>query len=82
MGSANMPNPQIEKQQLKAHQLQKIFQGIDDEIAIITATAKYNQLICKTDTNNLKLTLAYIEDTTKLITVLKSRLSLLSEVTS
>jgi hypothetical protein len=82
IGSANMPNSQIEKQQLKAHQIQKIFQGIDDEIAILTATAKFNQLTCKTNANNLTLTLAYIEDTKRLATVLKNRITRLTEATS
>ena len=76
-----MPNNQT-REQLKTHQLQKIFQAIDDEIAILTATAKYNHTTCKTDTNNLKLTLAYIDDTTKLATILKNRITLLTEATS
>ncbi|HSV49288.1 MAG TPA: hypothetical protein VLH35_03150 [Candidatus Acidoferrales bacterium] len=77
-----MPNHQTIKQQLKTRQLQKIFQTIDDEIAILPATAKYQHLIRKTDENHLKVTLAYIEDTTKLATVLKDRLTLLTEITS
>ncbi|MGD6807201.1 MAG: hypothetical protein ACQCN4_09610 [Candidatus Bathyarchaeia archaeon] len=63
----------------RQRQIQKIFQEIDDEIAILTATAKFNHATCKTDTNGLKLTLAYIEDTTKLVSVLKSRINLLVE---
>jgi len=77
-----MPNPQTENQQLRTQQIQKVFQGIDDEIAILTATAKFNQLTCKTDANSLTLTLAYIEDTKRLAAVLKNRITLLTEATS
>ena len=73
----NHNQPEIEE--FKQRQLQKIFQEIDDEIAILTATAKFNHTTCKTDTNSLKLTLAYIEDTTKLVKVLKNRIKLLIE---
>ena len=76
-------NPQPEKDPFKERQLQRIFQGIEDEIAIIlTATAKFNYTTCKTDTINLKLTLAYIEDTTKLLQVLKNRINLIANATS
>ena len=77
-----MSNPQAENQQLRTQQIQKVFQGIDDEIAILTATAKFNQLTCKTDANSLTLTLAYIEDTKRLAAVLKNRITLLTEATS
>jgi hypothetical protein len=77
-----MSNPEAENQQLRTHQIEKVFQGIDDEIAILTATAKFNQLTCKTDANSLTLTLAYIEDTKRLAAVLKSRITLLTEATS
>jgi hypothetical protein len=75
-------NNQPQKEEFKQRQLQKIFQEIEDEIAILTATAKFNHTTCKTDTTNLKLTLAYIEDTTRLVAVLKSRINLLIEATS
>ena len=75
-----MSNPQAENQQLKTHQTEKVSQkGIDDEIAILTATAKFNQLTCKTDANSLTLTLAYIEDTKILAAVLKNRITLLTK---
>jgi hypothetical protein len=77
-----MSNPQAENQQLRTHQIQKVFQSIDDEIAILTATAKFNQVTCKTDANSLTLTLAYIEDTKRLAAVLKNRITLLTEATS
>jgi hypothetical protein len=77
-----MSNNQITKTAIKNHQLQKIFQGIEDELAIIAATAKYNHTTCKTDTNQLNLTLAYINDTEKLAEVLKNRINLLTQATS
>ncbi|MCW3984248.1 MAG: hypothetical protein NWE96_09685 [Candidatus Bathyarchaeota archaeon] len=67
---------------IKQHQLQKIFQEIDDELTILAATAKFNHTTCKTDANHLKLTLAYIEDTTQLVNLLKNRLTLLIQTTS
>ena len=48
-------NPQPEKDALKEKQLQKIFEGIEDEIAILRANAKYNHTTCKIDANTLKL---------------------------
>jgi hypothetical protein len=77
-----MTQNQQEIQDIKQHHLQKIFQEIEDELAIIAATAKFNHTTCKTDTNHLKLTLAYIEDTTQLATLLKNRLNLLIQTTS
>jgi hypothetical protein len=66
----------------KERELQRIFEGIEDEIAIIKASAKFNFTTCKTDEKTLKLTLAYIEDTKKLIGLLKNRINLLMEDTS
>ena len=77
-----MTQNQQEILDIKQHQLQKIFQEIDDELAIIAATAKFNRTTCKTDTNHLKLTLAYIDDTTKIVDLLKNRLNLLIQTTS
>jgi hypothetical protein len=76
----NSPRPQ--KDALKERQLEKIFEGIEDEIAILTANVKFNHTTCKINVNNLKLTLAYIEDTNKLVQVLKNRLHLLTETTA
>lgn len=59
-----------------------MFEGIEDEIVIITASAKFNFAICKTDEKTLKLTFAYIEDTKKLIGLLKNRINLLMDTTS
>jgi hypothetical protein len=76
----NTPKP--EKDVFKERQLERIFQGVEDEIAILTATAKFNYSTCKTDSTRLQLTLAYIEDTTKLVQILKNRINLLSNATS
>jgi hypothetical protein len=75
-------NPKPEKDAFKERQIQRIFQEIDDEIAILTATAKFNHTTCKLDATMLQLTLAYIEDTTKLVQILKNRINLLSNATS
>lgn len=71
-----------EKAIFKEREFQHIFEGIEDEIAILTATVKFNFTICKSDKNTLKLTLAYIEDPQKLIELLKNRMNLLMETTS
>jgi hypothetical protein len=47
-------------------EITKIFTHINDEIALITASAKFNFTIRKTSEKDLKLTLAYIEDTEKI----------------
>ena len=76
------PNNQPpEKAIFKERAFQRIFEGIEDEIAILTASAKFNFTTCKTDENTLKLTLAYIEDTKELIGLLKNRINLLMETT-
>jgi hypothetical protein len=75
-------NQTSEKAAFKQRTIQRIFEGIEDEIAILTANAKFNHTTCKTDQNTLKITLAYIEDTAKLAAVLKKRISLLIENTS
>ena len=68
-------------QLLKNRAFARIFEGIDDELAILTATAKFNHTTCKTDQNTLNLTLAYIEDTKKLVNLLKNRVNLLMQTT-
>jgi len=65
----------------KQRNLQKIFQEIQEEILLLTATAKFNHTTCKTDNTQLKLTLAYIDDTKKLAEVLQNRLNLIVEAT-
>jgi hypothetical protein len=72
----------LTKDELKQRELIRMFQPIEDEITILNATAKYNHTTCKTDTNALKLTQAYIDDTTKLVGVLKTRIKLLIDTTS
>jgi hypothetical protein len=71
-----------EKTIFKERTFQRIFEGIEDEIAILTATAKFNFTTCKTDQKILNVTLAYIDDTKKLITLLKARMNLLQETIS
>ncbi len=75
-------NQSSEKSGFKERAFQRIFEGIDDEIAILSANAKFNYTTCKTDENTLKLTLAYIEDTERIVEVLKNRITLLIENTS
>ncbi|MGD6811075.1 MAG: hypothetical protein ACQCN3_15385 [Candidatus Bathyarchaeia archaeon] len=74
-------NTQLPKNQFKNREFTRIFQEIDDEITILTATAKFNHTTCKTDKNTLNLTLAYIDDTKKLVTLLKNRMNLLMQTT-
>jgi len=66
----------------KQKNLQRIFQEIQEEILLLTATAKFNHTTCKTDDTQLKLTLAYIDDTKKLAQVLQNRINLIVEATS
>jgi hypothetical protein len=73
--------PFEKKSEFKEREFTRIFEGLDDEIAILTANAKFNRTTCKFDETTLKLTLAYIEDTTKLVTVLKNRINLLMQTT-
>ena len=68
--------------QLKERELTKIFENIKEELALITASVKFNFTTRKTSEKDLKIVLAYIEDTAKLVDLLQSRLSLLSENTS
>jgi hypothetical protein len=72
----------FEGTQLKERELTKIFENIKEELALITASVKFNFTTRKTSEKDLKVVLAYIEDTSKLVDLLKSRLSLLSEATS
>jgi len=74
-------NHTSEKVVFKERGFQRIFEGIEDEIVILTANAKFYFTTCKTDENTLKLTLAYIEDTKKLVELLKKRINLLMETT-
>jgi hypothetical protein len=71
----------LESTQLKERELTKIFENITEEIALITASAKFNFTIRKTSEKDLKITLAYIEDTKKIVQILKFRMTLLSEAT-
>jgi len=72
-------NAWFEGTQLKERELTKIFENIKDELALITASVKFNFATRKTNEKDLKVVLAYIDDTSKLVDLLRSRLSLLSE---
>lgn len=80
MENANKPSGK--KTLFKEREIERMFEGIEDKIAIITASAKFNYTTSKTDEKTLKLTLAYIEDTKKLTGLLKNRINLLMETTS
>ena len=58
-----------------------MFEGIEGEIALITASAKFDFTIRKTREQDLKIIMGYIEDTQKLVAVLKTRINLLWEAT-
>jgi hypothetical protein len=65
----------FEGTQLKERELTKIFEHIKEELALITASVKFNFTTRKTSEKDLKVVLAYIDDTAKLV-------DLLSEATS
>jgi hypothetical protein len=66
----------------KQRQITRVFEPLDDEILLMIASAKFNFTTCKTDEKTLNLTLAYIEDTKKMLTALKARMNLIQEITS
>jgi hypothetical protein len=67
---------------IKEREHQRIFDPIDDEINLLTANAKFNYTTCKIDQKLLNLTLDYIEDTKKILNLLKARINILQETTS
>ncbi|XES76698.1 MAG: hypothetical protein ACBZ72_11040 [Candidatus Bathyarchaeia archaeon] len=72
----------ISREKLKEKELEHLFEGINGEIALLTATAKFDYNLRKTTENDLKIKLAYIEDTTKIAELLKNRMTLLWKTTS
>jgi hypothetical protein len=72
----------ISKEKLKEREGTRMFEGINDEIALIAASAKFNFTLRKTTEKDLKIMLAFIEDTKELIHLLKARINLLWEATS
>jgi hypothetical protein len=66
----------------KQRQITRVFEPLDDEILLMTASVKFNFTTCKTDEKTLNLTLAYIEDTKKMLTALKARMNLIQEIIS
>jgi hypothetical protein len=73
---------QLTRQKLQQKNLTQLFQDLEGEISLLTATAKFEYTTNKITENNLKLKLAYIEDTKKLATILKTRITLLIEATN
>jgi hypothetical protein len=63
----------------KEREITRVFEAIEGEIELMTASAQFNYATCQSDEKTLTLTLAYIEDTKKLISVLKQRMSLLQK---
>lgn len=75
------PNvPQNKTTTFKEREITRAFEPIDDEITLMTASAKFNYTTCKTDEKTLNITLAYIEDTKKMLSILKARMSLIQEI--
>jgi hypothetical protein len=68
--------------QLKERRLSKIFEDLEGEIALMAANAKFIYNIRKSNETELKIIVAYIEDTKTLFKILKTRMTLLSEATS
>ncbi len=79
MGTNNQPPEK--RSPFTKREVERMFEGINDQIAITIATAKFNYSTCKIDQNTLTLTLAYIDDTEKLANVLKNRIRLLIDAT-
>ena len=69
-------------QTIKQREQQRIFDPIDDEITLITANTKYNYTTCKINQTTLNLTLDYLEDTKKILNLLKARINILQETTT
>ncbi|MCW4001465.1 MAG: hypothetical protein NWE93_14630 [Candidatus Bathyarchaeota archaeon] len=66
-------------QTIKQREHQRIFDSIDDELELITANTKYHYTTCKINQTTLNLTLSYIEDTKKILNLLKARINILQE---
>ncbi len=72
----------ITREEMKERELIRIFEAIEGELNLITASAKLNYTINKTHEKETEIILAYNEDTEKLVQILKKRIKLLWEVTS
>jgi hypothetical protein len=75
-------NSPLDKYLIKKREVARVFEAIDDEILLIAANAKFSFATCKMNKNNLQLTLAYLEDTKRIVEILKERVKILSEATS
>ena len=72
----------LNKETLKEKEIQRIFENLEDEIALIAASAKLDFNMQKTTEKELELKLAYIADTKNMVKILKNRMSLLWKTTS
>ena len=70
------------REKMKERELIRIFEAIEGELNLITASAKFNYTINKTHEKETEIILSYNEDTEKLVQILKKRIKLLWEVTS
>jgi hypothetical protein len=75
-------NSPLGKYLIKKREAARVFEAIDDEIVLIGANARFSFATCKMNKNTLRLTLAYLEDTKKIVKILKERIKILSEATS
>jgi hypothetical protein len=70
-------NCDMSRHKLKIKELNRIFEPIEGEIALITASAKFDFNLRKTTEDELQTKLACIEDITELARLLKTRLTML-----
>ena len=70
---------QLPKRNLRK-ELMRMFEGIEGEMDLIKASAKFNYAINKTPEKYTEIIVAYTEDTEKLVQILKKRIKLLWEV--
>ncbi|HTY74805.1 MAG TPA: hypothetical protein VMD05_04485 [Candidatus Nanoarchaeia archaeon] len=75
-------NGTINKEILKEKEITHLFQEIEEEIALIAASARFEFNLRKTTEKELELKLAYVEDTLNLMKILKTRMNLLWKTTS
>ena len=67
----------MNKEKLKIRELNRIFEPIEGEIALITASVKFDYNLRKTTEDEFQTKLACIEDTTELVRLVKTRLAML-----
>jgi hypothetical protein len=62
----------MSKEKLKIKELNRIFEPIEGEIALIAASVKFDFNLRKTTEDELQMKLACIEETTELVRLLKT----------